>query len=226
MRFLIREQDFERPLASGRFHFERRGMPTGHFESWRLTEIASNYQFLRVDQDRRAEGTDQGKLYHLLLDSEGNPQRLKLRVMSMEKPLYADLLFEKDLISAVGECGGRHFEHELQLSEDDRFYFSSALGLSMILKTADETQPFSAVTFDFESTSLVKEQVLAIKPRPLEEVDMGRRQLDARPYLIQWSDRQVVLWLDEYSLPLQVDYQNGLLARDTHFIRYQNRPEA
>ena len=54
MRYLLKEQPYERPLAAGTLVYEREfGMP-GVLEHWRLTEALDGYRFFRIDLDERA----------------------------------------------------------------------------------------------------------------------------------------------------------------------------
>lgn len=220
MRFLIREQEFERPVASGRFHFEQAGEPTGDYEAWRLTEIAGDYRFLRADLDCRGTGIHQGILYHMVINPSGTPERLKLRILSMENPLHADILFEADLLSVIGEQSGRRFEHELRTSGSYIFYFSSAIGLSLLLRNIMSEDLVSAVFFDVDRAELRFEKAIRIQKYPGEIIEVGQRLVDARPFSIARPGKNVRIWLDPYDLPVNIDFGEGLTAIDTQFMRY------
>ena len=53
MRFIVKEQDYEKPIGAGLMRYELDGVPTGAVEHWRLTEATEGYEVLRVDLDAR-----------------------------------------------------------------------------------------------------------------------------------------------------------------------------
>ena len=79
MRFLIHELPYERPLLAGRLRYRRDGAPMGAVESWRLTDAAEGYRFLRVDMDAREAPSGHSHLYHATLDPSGRLEQLKFR---------------------------------------------------------------------------------------------------------------------------------------------------
>ena len=220
MRFLIREQDYETPLAAGRFQYIQNGQPTGAFESWRLTEVADGYRFLRVDMDTRETGDDESTLYHLLLDPNGRPERLKLRVLALGKQLQGDIIFEKSSIMVSGEADGRRFDDELHLESTYGFYFPTALGFALLLRGALDQEVISAVTFDQDQRSLLNQQPVIISSLQEEVLEVVRQKIVVHPYLIRWSDQEKQMWLDSYRWPLRIDFGNGQVAKETQYIRY------
>ena len=49
---------------------------------------------------------------------------------------------------------------------------------------------------------------------------MRRETHVVRPLLITWDDQQRTIWIDEHGWPLQMRRQDGLIARETQYIRY------
>jgi hypothetical protein len=220
MRFLIREQDFETPLAAGRFHYNRIGQPTGAYESWRLTEIAGGYRFLRVDMDTRETNDDDSTLYHLLIDPNGRPERLKLRGLAMNKQMQADIIFEKSSITVSGEVNGRRFDDELHLASPYGFYFPTALGFAFFLRNFLDQVTITAVTFDQKQNSLLNKRSVNIVSQQAEVFEVVRQEVVVHPYLIRGTNQEKKMWLDDYRLPLRIDFGNGQVANETQYIRY------
>jgi len=220
MRFLIREQEYETPLAAGLFQYNRDGQPTGAYESWRLTEVADGYRFLRVDMDTRETNNDESTLYHLLLDPNGRPERLKLRVLAIDKQLQADIIFEKSSIMVSGQADGRRFDDELHLGRPFGFYFPTALGFASFLRYALDQETITAVTFDLRQTSLLNQQTVKILSQKEEVLEVVRQEIVTHPYLIRWADQENKLWLDDYRWPLRIDFGNDRVAKETQYIRY------
>ncbi len=220
MRFLIREQEYETPLAAGMFQYIRNGQPTGAYESWRLTEVADGYRFLRVDMDTRETNSDESTLYHLLLDPNGCPERLKLRVLAIGNQLQADIIFEKSSIMVSGEADGRRFDDELHPASTYGFYFPTALGSASFLRYALDQETVTAVTFDQMQTSLLNQQSVKILYQQEEVLTVARQEIVAHPYLIRWADQENRLWLDDYRWPLKIDFGSGRVAKETQYIRY------
>ncbi len=49
---------------------------------------------------------------------------------------------------------------------------------------------------------------------------MVRQEIVVHPYLIRWADQKIHIWLDDYRLPLKIDFGNGQVAHETQYIRY------
>ena len=220
MRFLIREQEYETPLAAGRFQYTRNGLATGAYESWRLTEIADGYRFLRVDMDTRETKSDESTLYHLLLDPNGHPERLKLRILAIGKERQIDIFFEKRLIMASGDSQIGRFENELEFENSYGFYFPTALGFALLLRSALIQGEISAATFDLAQTSLLNQRSVKILPQSEEVLEVVQQKIVAHSYLIRWAEQENKIWLDDFTWPLKIDFGNGQVANETQYIRY------
>ena len=221
MRFLIREQEFETPLAAGRFQYDQNGKPTGAYESWRLTEIGDGYCFLRVDMDARETGREESILYHLLLGPQGQPERLKIRLLAMSRQWQGDVSFEGRSVMVSGEADGRRFEDELQLKGQYGIWFPAAFGLAVLLHNSLNQQTLTAVSINQDHSSLLSQESVNILSQQEEVILLGRQEIVVRPYLIRWAKQEKQLWLDQYRWPVKIDFGNGLMAKETQYIRYQ-----
>ena len=94
MRSLIRELPYERPLVGGLYLYRHGGMPAGVFERWRLSAAPDGYRFLRVDLNAEASEGEHSTLYHLVLNADGEPERLSFRHFRRGRDLKGTLLFE------------------------------------------------------------------------------------------------------------------------------------
>jgi hypothetical protein len=91
MRFIIHEQPYEKVVAAGELRYEQEGVTTGAVEHWRLTTAVDSYQFLRIDLDARSAPSGQSTLYHLVLNENGRPERLRFRQWSGEHKIAGNL---------------------------------------------------------------------------------------------------------------------------------------
>ena len=129
MRFLLKEQPYERPIASGSFRYDWSGQPTGLVEHWRYTAALDGYHFLRVDLDGRAS-SGHSTLYNLLLNRSGKPEQLKYRFFATGIRIVGQLLFENDEILAIHERNG--VKSEQLFTDTGAFWFPSAAGLGLM----------------------------------------------------------------------------------------------
>ena len=82
MRFLLREQAYEKPMAAGKLRYESSAGPTGAVEAWRLSAVEGDYRFLRVDLDAREAASGNSYIFHLTLNGQNRPERLQFRLWS------------------------------------------------------------------------------------------------------------------------------------------------
>lgn len=133
MRFLLKEQPYEKPLAAGSLRYEREGVPTGAVEHWRYTLAVDGFRFLRVDLDGRGSSGDTF-LYTLLLNEGGVPEDLRWRFFTANNRHRAmgQVLFEGEAISHVRTVDGVRFEEEVRPRP---FFLPTSAGL-WLLKSA------------------------------------------------------------------------------------------
>ena len=137
MRFIIHELPYERPLLAGRLRYERDGRPTGAVESWRLSDAAEGYRFLRVDLDARAAQSGHSWLYHVTLGPDGRPEQVKARFWAAGREVTTTLNVEGDEWLATRQVDGVAFE---DLAHGRAFWFPAAAGLALLRGCVDDTR--------------------------------------------------------------------------------------
>ncbi len=129
MRFLLKEQPYEKPVASGQLRYFKHEGATGAAESWRYTAAFDNYHFLRVDLDGR-KSSGHTYLYNLLLNPAGQPEQLKYRFYTAGWRIAGQLLFENGEILSVHDLNGERTERFFP--DTGAFWFPSAVGLGLM----------------------------------------------------------------------------------------------
>lgn len=219
MRFIIREQDYEELVASGRFRYEKNGQPTGATESWRLTKVISGYCFVRVDLDGQDAESKESVLYHLVLAPDGTPERLKYIYFKPGGVLRGDVqLAHKSITNGRSLNGERHHE-TLDLPGEFAFWFPSTIGLSMLLKKGTSDNVLDTVSPDRASSFQLSRKKMTIRCAQEEHIVVINRQLLVRPCSIHWDNETRELWLDEYSWPVKLRRNDGLTAIETQYVR-------
>ena len=245
MRFVIREQPYEKPLASGHLRYERDGRPTGAVESWRLSQAVDGYQFLRVDLDARQAASGHTYLYHLVLHKNGRPERLQYRFWGSGFEVSGDVLLLDDTVTASRLVNGRRFEEEVTVSGRAAFWFPSSVGLTLLASQAEE-ETAAAVTLQApacpepgpESTlSLRREEgspvalnsIFALQQVEIhlrygdnEQLALMEQEWTVRPLSIRCNGQSRTIWLDANSAVLKMERDDGLTAVATRYIRYQS----
>jgi hypothetical protein len=222
MRFIIHEQPYEKVVAAGELRYEQEGVTTGAVEHWRVTTAVDNYHFLRIDLDARATPSGLSTLYHLVLNENGRPERLRFRQWHNEHRLTGNVLFEDGVITASREVDDETFAEEVAVTEQDGFWLPSTVGLSLLARqamtTAVSLRPTRSKQHDL--FSLFKMDIKLSWDEDEEIVVMGRTY-KSRPFIIQWSDQQYTLWLDEHNCVLQMIGGNRLTAVATRLVHYK-----
>ncbi|MDX1613595.1 MAG: hypothetical protein R3300_04745 [Candidatus Promineifilaceae bacterium] len=220
MRFLIREQEFERSVASGEFAYQRNQQSASIRELWRATAPAEGYRFLRVDLDGRAGLSGNSYLFHATLTAVGKLERLKLRVFGPQLRLEGDLLPQDGSLTAVFEINDRPWETELELPANCPVWFPSATGLGLLAKAVGHEGSYCTVALNQQEQFKPELRHVDVRLAESEEVQVGRHHLLARPYSISWSDQQRHVWLDDYGWPVRAERGDGLVAEETQYIRH------
>lgn len=231
MRFLVNEKRYEVPIAAGLLRYERDGGPTGALEAWRLTHTTAGDKILRVDLDLR--GNDGGSfLYHLVLTADNAPQRLIYRYIG--KKLKADEVGGNVLFTEAALTNSRQRDGEYVDEELDRlpFFFPSTIGLGWL---ARQVSAETVATLDMHAAHDAP-NFLALAPfaptfhpqrtRDIKHVEIGRNTHPATTLTIKWADQSRKLWLlmGDTALgrwPLKMERQDGLTARETRLVRFQ-----
>lgn len=215
MRFIIREQEYERLLAAGRLNYR-----SGALESWRLTEAVDGYMVVRVDLDWRDAGRDKSTLLHLLLDPDGRLERAKLKEFSPDDELDVDVLAEGDSLN-VGRASAQGVAHDVV----DRpagfgLLLPSLVGLALFVRQAGDVQRYSAILLDPARQFEPRQVSMEINAMEEERLAVTGQALVVRPYLIGQNGTRQTIWLDRYGLPVRVDDETGLWAVEDRYVRH------
>ena len=220
MRFIIHELPYERPLLAGRLRYERDGRPTGAVESWRLSEAADGYRFLRVDLDARAAQSGNSWLYHVTLGPDGQPEQVKARFWAAGHEVTTTIDRQEDEWVAGRWVDGTAYE---DVARGGAFWFPAATGLALLRGGADETR---GVTLLMDTTDAARILALCATPvaialgAPAEE-RVGDETLAARTLSVAWGHNRRMVWLDDDGRPLRLWRDDGLTAAAERLVRYR-----
>jgi hypothetical protein len=231
MRFIIKEQPYEKIVSAGQYRYELAGVPTGAVENWRVTNAADGYQFLRVDLDAREAESGHSYLYHAVLNPDEQVERLKFRFWGDGLEIVGDVVLEDEAVTATRKVNGTDYDQALDLPKGYRFWFPSVAGLHFAgwrgndPKTAvtlnshiggPDTLAAQMVTFDYHM--LITDYM---------EMEIAGQLRQYVPHKLAWNDQQRIIWrsYDESGWPLGMvrmgkDYKEGLTAVATQYIRY------
>lgn len=221
MRFIIHELPYERLLLAGRLRYLRDGAPMGAVESWRLTDAAEGFRFLRVDMDAREAPSGHSHLYHATLDPTGRLEQLKFRFWGQRYEVEGSVVRQGDELIGSRRVDGRTFEDETRAGA---FWFPTGMGLALLADWAGETHGVR-LALDLSDPA----RLLALVETPvtiewgqaeMEEVD--GTPLPVRPLRVAWANQQRVVWLDAERRPLRLWRDDGLTAVAERLVRYGN----
>lgn len=222
MRFIVQEQAYENPIASGLFRYELNGQATGALEMWRLSEATEGYEVLRVDLDARSAMSGHSYLYHLVRQINGRPERLSFRFWGADLEIEGTLLFSEDNVTGTRKVNGRPYEADLDIAPDTGFWFPSVVGLGLAVKLGSGT----AVTLN---NAVGAEETLALKVIQLQvstmatavkTVEIAGKTHNVWAKQLQWADNTRLVWLADNGWPLQMQRDDGLTAVETRYIWY------
>jgi hypothetical protein len=244
MRFIIREQPYEKPLAAGLLRYEQDGQPTGTVEHWRLNDAAEGYRFFRVDLDARDGTGGDSYLYHLLLGPDNRPERLKFRYFKAGTIISGDLLIEDDTMTLLRDVKGQHvdgqrvdgqrvdgqhvdehFEETAETDDQTRFWYPSTMGLGILAYCHPgpgvfPTGTFPAFMLDKTADFALKRVEVAFQVGEEEKLVVAQQNVVARPLSIRWADQVRTLWLNPHRRPVKMVRGDGLTAVETRHIHY------
>lgn len=226
MRFIIREMDYEKPLAGGILRFERDGIPNGTLESWRVTRALDGYSFLRIDLDGRESKEGESCLFHLLLNPARQIERMKFRYFGSSSEIQGDVQFEEDritlghvLIDKLNKSTLRR-ESELSVEPARGFLFPSAVGLGLLASTFKQSGDLEVASLDQVRNSYLRQRKVKFEWGEKEELSVSGQVVTAHSCSIIWDDSQAIVWIDEYDWPLKVIFEDGLSAIENARVRY------
>ncbi len=224
MRFIIREQPYEKPVAAGLLRYEQDGQPTGTVEEWRLTDVAEGYRFLRIDLDAREGASGDTYLYHLILSPENRLERVKFRFFNAQKIISGDVLIEDDVMTLLrdvkGHQGGEHFEETADTSGQPLFWLPSTIGLGLLADSKPTADGVPALTLDKTADFAFNHVTVNLSLGEKEMLAVAQRDVVARPLSIRWQDQARTIWLDDHDFPVKMVRGDGLTAVETRNIRY------
>lgn len=223
MRFIIREQDYEKLVAAGKFRLEMNGLPTGATESWRITRLNEGYGWLRVDVDRRKTSENSSTLYHLAFSSVWRPERLKFRHFVDSFEIVGDLQFDEETISLYRDMNGQRIESEEKIPAGYRFYLPAIIGWALLPATADDGECWIFSLDRNREFNLTRHQV-EIRREERGVVAVTGQDVAAQRYSIDWGTEIQYLWLDDFGLPVLSEREDGFRAVETQYIRYERSP--
>lgn len=203
MRFIVREQGFEKLVASGQFRYARKGVPTGTLESWRITSVVDGYQIVRVDLDARAGESGDSYLYHLTLTPAGTPVRLGFRFFRPGTLISGNVLFDDDTLSLSREVNGVRVENGVPAGQ--AFWFPATVGLSQLTHLSPN-RPTPAVTLNKADDFALWSTTVSLT-----------EQAGAKTF--RWADQERTIWLDAQGWPTKMQ-RGTLTAVETRLIRH------
>ena len=215
MRFIIREQEYERLLAAGRLNYR-----SGVLESWRLTAAVDGFRVLRIDLDRRSSAASGSTLVHMLLDSNDRLERLKLRDFSLDASATVDILAEGNLLIISRNCKGGVVRDEFTLPSGFGLLLPTGIGLALFVRSCKEESVASALSLDVEQCYAPSLTSVEINPLDEEKLTVTGQTLAVRPYLIRQDEMRRTIWLDEYGLPVRLDDHQGRQAIEDRYVRH------
>jgi hypothetical protein len=225
MRFIIHEQPFEKPLAAGLLRYEQDGRPTGTVEHWRLTDAAEGYRFFRVDLDARDSASSDSYLYHLVLNPDNRPERLKFRFFKAGTMISGDLLMENNIMTLVRDVNGQHLEETAETDNQSLFWYPSTMGLGTLVYCHPSPDPyptgtFPAVTLDKAADFALKHVNVTLRTGQQENLAVAQQNVAVRPLSISWQDQLRTIWLNPHRRPVKMVRGDGLTAIETRHIHY------
>jgi len=227
MRFIVREQANEKPIAAGLLRYERNGQPTGAVEKWRLTLPMAGYEVLRVDLDARDAPSGYSYLFHLVRQQNartehgrsGRFERLGARFWGDGIIVEQTLIFEDQRMTGTCTIKGKTYPIDAPIG---LFWFPSSVGLGLL---AGHVGNYTAVTLNTQfdnPTETFDLQPVTLKTSlgDASSFTIGSREFAVRPFTIQWDNQSRTVWLDGQNWPLRMERGDGLTAVETRYIRY------
>lgn len=235
MRFIIKEQSYEKIVAAGKYRYELDDVPTGAVESWRITSAADGYQFLRVDLDAREADSGHSYLYHAVVNSDEQVERLKFRFWGDGLEIVGDVVLNEEAVTVTRKVNGTDYDQVLDLPKNYRFWFPSVAGLHFAgwRENGGHAGPKTAVTLNghIGGPDTLAAQIVTFDYHMLitdyKEMEMAGQLRKYVPYKLAWNDQMRIILrsYDETRWPLgmvKMEKGNveGLTAVATQIIHY------
>ncbi len=222
MRFLVKEQRYEKQIGSGQFRYELDGQPTGAVETWRLNAALDGYEVLRVDLDARQAASGHSYLYHLVRQANGRPERLAYRFWGYDLEIEGTLLFAETNITGTRAVNGRTFPEDLNITPNIGFWFPSAIGLGLAANMESGTAVTLNNTIGGEETLTLTQIEMNVSPRMTDvvEIAVAGKLVQTTAWQIQWSNAMRFIMKDAQGWPLRMERDDGLTAVEIRYIWY------
>lgn len=174
MRFVLKTQPYEKPIAAGAFRYEQDGAAIGIIESWSLAHALDGYKFFRVDVDARSLKSDgYSSLFNVLVGPDGKPENVKFRHFTVAPPaaenglrIKGQIAFDDDIVFVTREFGGNRFEDE----------FEMPLALSLPVAARWQTKDPSAGILTLNLKDDCQPLISPIGPKILDTAENGYPQ--------------------------------------------------
>ena len=218
MRFLVREQTYENPVASGRLRYRVDGDDTGALETWRLNDAVDGYRLLRIDLDGRKAQSRDSYLYHLLLDPDGQPERLTYRFWGGDgHKVEGNLFFEgTQVICGRTVNGARVADIAVDRSDPLIWWFPAAVSVHTFAALDDGS--YEALWLDREADLALKRVTVTVEHLAEATLTVMNRPVHTRQKRIAWLDEERIAWFDEHQWPIKVQH-NDLTATEIRYVR-------
>ena len=219
MRFIIREQEYEKLVAAGRLRYLAAGIETGAVETYRLTQAVEGYSVIRIDLDRRETADASSTLFHLLLDPGGRPERLKLRYFAPADSFGADVLVDDESYSVSRTSKENVVQDEMRRPPGYGLLMPVAVGLGLFVHGNPGQRSAAAISLDETRRYAPFSPSVEIDPLDEEEMTVTGQLVTVRPYLIHHNGANCKIWLDGHGLPVRLDDEDGLQAVEDRYVR-------
>ncbi len=219
MRFIIHELPYERPLLAGQLRYERGGQPTGTVESWRLSDAADGYRFLRVDLDARGGESGRSWLYHVTLNPAGQPEQVRGRFWEEGREVNLTVVRQGDEWLATREVDGVAYQ---DTAVGEAFWFPAGSGLALLRLSAGQTRGVTLLTDASDPARLlvlVQTPVSIVLDATTVET-IGSEMLPVHSLSVAWGQSRRAVWLDNDGRPLRLWRDDGLTAVAQRLVRY------
>jgi hypothetical protein len=214
----------ERFVASGSYVYAQDGADTGDVEHWTLHEPGDGGLTLRADYDGRSGSGVNWLFEGFYLREKRRFERFDLSLLGPQRT-DAKFVFTADEAQISLRIDGVARERiDIALPPDCAVWPLALAGLGLLdVQQAEMPLFVPALRVD---TGLVQGGVvetLRITALPPEALSVDTRPYDAHAYgFTMWSLGEMRLWLDRYTIPLQMQAAFGLTARLTQYV---HRPE-
>ena len=220
MRTLIQEMAYEKPLAAGRYRYERNGEETGAVEEWRLTEAEEGFRFLRVDFNAQETPRGDNCLYHLTLNARQRPERLKFRYFRPDLLVTGNVIVSEGVATLARDVNDERYEEEVPLEEERLFWLPTAAGLSLLANEMEEQAQRPGLTFNVEEEMALWPVPVTLEKGSQETVSLMGRPLQTQVLVVRWAREERTMWVDENRWPIRVQ-QGPLMATEMRYLRYR-----